>query len=79
MLKKELLHAVEKEKFAIYPVKTIDEGISILTGIEAGKADEKGNFPPASVNGKVITRLKELSKIAKEFSQSKENKNNEEE
>jgi lon-related putative ATP-dependent protease len=79
MLKKELLHAVEKEKFAIYTVKTIDEGISILTGIEAGKADEKGDFPPASVNGKVITRLKELSKIAKEFSQSKENKNNEEE
>jgi predicted ATP-dependent protease len=79
MLKKELLYAVEKEKFAIYAVKTIDEGISILTGIEAGKADEKGDFPPESVNGKVITRLQELSKIAKEFGQSKENKNNEEE
>ena len=77
MLKKELLYAVEKEKFAIYAVKTIDEGISILTGIEAGKADDKGDFPPESVNGKVITRLQELSKIAKEFSQSKDNKEEE--
>ena len=79
MLKKELIDAVEKEKFAIYAVKTIDEGISILTGIEAGKTDEKGNYPPESVNGKVIARLQAFSKIAREFNHPKENKNNEEE
>ena len=78
MLKKELLQAVEKEKFAIYAIKTIDEGISILTGIDAGIADEKGEFPTSSVNGKIVARLKELSKIAREFNHSKEDKNNKE-
>ena len=72
MLKKELLQAVEKNKFAIYAIKTIDEGISILTDIDAGTADEKGEFPTSSVNGKVVARLKELSKIAREFNHSKE-------
>lgn len=74
MLKKELIHAVEKEKFAIYAVKTIDEGISILTGIEAGKADDKGRFPSSSVNGRVIRRLQEFSKIAREFNHPKKDK-----
>ena len=71
MLKEELLEAVEKGRFSIYAVKTIDEGISILTGIEAGEADDKGNFPSASVNGKIVKRLQELSEKAREFSHPK--------
>jgi len=71
MLKEELLEAVKKGKFAIYAVKTVDEGISILTGIEAGKADEKGVFPPESVNGKVVARLKQLSETVKQINRSK--------
>ncbi len=74
MLKKELLKAVEKEKFAIYAVKTINEGISILTGIEAGEADDKGHFPSSSLNAKVVARLQELSEIAKKFQHRKEDK-----
>lgn len=72
MLKKEVLHAVEEEKFAIYAVQTINEGITILTGIEAGKIDDKGHFPSTSVNGKVVKRLQELSKIVREFNHSKD-------
>ena len=74
MLKKEILEAVEKEKFAIYSVKTIDEGISLLTGVEAGKPDKKGNFPSSSVNGKVVARIKELSETVKAFNRSKHDK-----
>jgi hypothetical protein len=70
MLKTEVIEAVEKGKFAIYAVKTVNEGMSILTGVEAGDADEKGNYPHNSVNGKVVARLSELSKIAKEYSKS---------
>lgn len=71
MLKSEVLEAVEKGKFAIYGIKTISEGISILTGVEAGEADESGNFSPSSVNGAVVARLKELSETAKEFYRKK--------
>ncbi len=79
MLKEELRLAVEKGKFAIYAVKTINEGISILTGVEAGESDDKGHFPPSSVNGKVVARLEEFSKIIKEFNHSKHEENSEEE
>jgi predicted ATP-dependent protease len=71
MLKQEVREAVEKGIFAIYAVKTINEGISILTGIEAGEADEQGNFPPHCVNEKVVSHLKKLAEIVKQFSHSK--------
>lgn len=72
MLKPEIIKAVKKGNFAIYAVKSIDEGISILTGIEAGKADKKGNFPNKSINGMVVARLKEFANIIKEFNNSKD-------
>ncbi len=77
MLKAEILEAVEKEKFAIYGVKTINEGISILTGVEAGEADEKGDFPPSSINGMIVARLEEFSKNIKEFYHKKDDEFNE--
>ena len=67
MLKQELLEAVARGKFAIYAVTTIDEGISILTGVDAGKADKDGIFTASSVNARVITRLQELSETVKAF------------
>ncbi|MBE0499342.1 MAG: AAA family ATPase [Campylobacterales bacterium] len=76
MLKKEVLESVEKGIFSVYAITSIDEGISILTGIEAGEADEKGNYPEASLNAKVVARLHELSETAKRFSHTKHNDNN---
>ncbi len=57
MLKREVVAAVEKGLFHIYPVATIDEGIEILTGVAAGEADAKGNFPPETLFGKVQKTL----------------------
>jgi len=74
MLKPEIVESVKKGNFAIYGVKTIDEGISILTGIEAGEADKRGKFPRKSINGMVVARLEKLSKTLKEFSHSKDDK-----
>ena len=71
MLKEDVVEAVEKGKFTIYTVKTIDEGISILTGVEAGEADAKGNFPHNSVNGKIVARLQELSEKIRKFNHPK--------
>ncbi len=71
MLKEDVVEAVEKGKFTIYTVKTIDEGISILTGVEAGEADTKGKFPHDSVNGKIVARLQELSETIRKFNHPK--------
>jgi predicted ATP-dependent protease len=78
MLKSEVLEAVQKGNFAIYGVKTVNEGIEILTGVEAGEADDKGVFPPSSINGMVVARLEELFKTAKEFYRKKSDSGDEE-
>jgi predicted ATP-dependent protease len=69
MLREDVVEAVKKGEFHIYAVSTIDEGISLLTGIEAGERDKDGNFSPDTVHGKVQARLEELAHKAKEFSE----------
>jgi len=68
MLRHDVIDAVEEGKFHIYPVETIDQGIEILTGVPAGEADEEGNYPEDSVNGRVQKRLAELAEKRMEFS-----------
>jgi len=43
-------------------VRTVDEGIEILTGIPAGQLDSSGKFPEGSVNRRVEMQLIELAK-----------------
>lgn len=43
MLKKEVIDAVKDGKFHIYAIKTIDEGLEILTGLPIEKIDKKVN------------------------------------
>jgi lon-related putative ATP-dependent protease len=67
MLKEEIVKAVEDGKFHIYSVKTIDEGIEILTGVKAGKKLEDGTFEKDTVNYKVDQRLKQMAERLREF------------
>ncbi|MCX5854208.1 MAG: AAA family ATPase [Deltaproteobacteria bacterium] len=71
MLRKDVVQAVAEDKFHIYPVNTIDEGISILTGKEAGKINKDGNYPPDTINFIVNERLKTLAISFKEASEEK--------
>ncbi|MFB0565850.1 MAG: Lon protease family protein [Candidatus Aminicenantaceae bacterium] len=68
MLRKDVVQAVEQGNFHIYPVKTIDEGIEILTGIKAGERKKDGMFEEDTVNCLVDQELKRLAKSWKEFS-----------
>lgn len=61
MLRSEVVEAAAAGRFHVYPVTTVDEAIELLTGVVAGAPDAAGNFPPASVNGRVAARLKGLS------------------
>jgi lon-related putative ATP-dependent protease len=61
MLRSDIVKAVEAGKFAIYPVKTVDEGIELLTGMPAGQIDSDGKYPANSINGKVQSRLEEMA------------------
>jgi len=68
MLRDDVIKAVEAGLFHIYPVKTVDETIELLTGLPAGERDADGNFPPGSVNYLVEARLIELAEKQRKFS-----------
>ncbi|HHV59460.1 MAG TPA: AAA family ATPase [Clostridiaceae bacterium] len=65
MLKDEVVEAVKEGKFHIYPIKTIDEGIEILTGMKAGKQKKDGSYPKGTINGLVYEKLKRFAEQAK--------------
>jgi predicted ATP-dependent protease len=67
MVRKDVIDAVEAGKFHIHAVKTIDQGIEILTGMIAGIPDENGTYPEDSLNGKVQQRLKEFADKRQRF------------
>ncbi len=64
MLKPAVVEAVRQGRFHIYAVKTVDEGMEILTGLPAGKPNAKGVYPKDSINGRIATRLAECFKLA---------------
>ncbi|MBF0549594.1 MAG: AAA family ATPase [Deltaproteobacteria bacterium] len=72
MLRKDVVEAVKENNFHIYPVKSIDEGIELLTGIPAGEIKADGIYPEGSVNALVNAKLVELAKGLKAFGESKE-------
>jgi lon-related putative ATP-dependent protease len=67
MLKTEVVEAVKAGKFRIYPVKTIDQGIEILSGVKAGERKEDGVFEEGSVNYLVDKQLKHYAEAWKSF------------
>jgi len=59
MLMPDVQAAVMAGKFNIWAVETIEEGIEILTGVQAGVANRQGNYPPRTVFGEAQKRLKQ--------------------
>jgi predicted ATP-dependent protease len=67
MLREDMVEAVKSEKFHVWAVKTVDEGIEILTGVSAGERTPDGRFPEATVNFRVEQRLQKFAECLKEF------------
>ena len=61
MLRDEVIDAVRDGKFHIWAVKTIDQGIEILTGMKAGERKKDGKYPVKTINKLVDDKLKELA------------------
>jgi lon-related putative ATP-dependent protease len=70
MLKDEVVEAVRSGIFHIWSVETIDQGISILTGVEAGEMLPDGSYPEGTVNFLVDKRLRMMVENMKQFSLS---------
>ncbi|MCB0216013.1 MAG: AAA family ATPase [Chloroflexi bacterium] len=61
MLRRDVVEAVDAGRFHIYPVSHVDQGIALLTGVEAGQPGSDGRFPTGSVNGRVQARLERMA------------------
>jgi ATP-dependent Lon protease len=68
MLRSDVVETVKQGKFHIYSIKTIDEGIEILTGVRAGENSEDGTYEEGTVNYLVDKKLEEFAQRWKEFS-----------
>ena len=69
MLREEVVEAVESGRFNVWAVRTVDEGISILTGVDAGERGEDGGYreDEGTVNYLADKRLRELAERMKTF------------
>ena len=67
MLRDDVVQAVTKGEFQIYPVSTVEQGIEILLGVTAGKRNAAGKFTPGSVFAKVHDRLHHMAKLLGKF------------
>jgi ATP-dependent Lon protease len=67
MLRDEVIEAVAGGRFHIYPVATIQQGIEILTGVNAGTRSASGKFESGSVFAKVDARLSRMASTLRKF------------
>jgi predicted ATP-dependent protease len=74
MLRPDLVEAVKKGNFHVYAVKTIDEGIEILTGKKAGVKTATGRYTRGSINYLVDEKFKTLALGLKNFGNDKKKK-----
>lgn len=67
MLADEVVEAVAAGQFHIWAVRTIDEGMEILTGIPAGQARPDGTYPEGTLHRRVADRLVRYAEAARRF------------
>jgi lon-related putative ATP-dependent protease len=67
MLRSKVIDAAEAGKFRVIPIETIDQGIAVLTGTEAGVRGADGAFPDGTVNALVEAKLRGFAETRKAF------------
>ena len=72
MLREDVVEAVRRERFRVYPVRTVDEAMSVLTGVEAGEPDARGLIPRGTINHRVATALTAMADAQSAFASGSE-------
>ncbi len=77
MLKKDVVEAVKNDKFFIYPIRKVDEGIELLTGVRVGEPADDGTYPEGTFNYLVVKRLTEIARSMEKKKEKEEEKEEE--
>jgi predicted ATP-dependent protease len=67
MLREEVVVAIREGMFHIYAISTIDEGISILTGIPAGQPDANGHYLTGTINDRIARTLRRFAEHVRAY------------
>ncbi|MBU8912148.1 MAG: AAA family ATPase [Desulfobacterales bacterium] len=67
VLRDDVVQAIKKKQFHLYKVRTIEEGIQVLTGVKAGQPDSNYCYPIDTVFGKVQEKLKKYHKLSMQY------------
>jgi lon-related putative ATP-dependent protease len=67
MLRQDIVDACRAGMFAVFAVRSIDDGIELLTGRPAGVRGADGRYPADSVNGLIEERLRAFARIRQSF------------
>ena len=70
MLRQDVVAAAAKELFRIFPIETVDQGLSLLTGLPAGEPDGEGNYPAGTLNQRIAARLDAFAAKAAELARN---------
>lgn len=62
VLRAEVIDAIRENKFHLYPIRSIDEGLEVLAGCKAGSVEEQGTIHYAAAQ-----RLRQLAEGLKQF------------
>jgi predicted ATP-dependent protease len=65
VLRPEVVAAIANEQFHLYPIRSVDEGLEVLSGCRAGRVDEDG-----TVHGLAGQRLRRLAEGIRKFAQA---------
>jgi hypothetical protein len=57
MLREDVVQAVKDERFHVYAISNVEEGLALLSGREAGCRGPDGRFPAGSFNAGVEEAL----------------------
>ena len=67
MLRQDIVDAAAAGRFSIHAVRTVDEGLEVLTGMPSGARDALGRFPAGTLNARVEARFVDFAERARVF------------
>jgi predicted ATP-dependent protease len=70
MLRNDVVEAAAAGRFHVYAIETVDQGIALLTGCDAGERDAEGSYPADSLNGRVEASLTRMAEQVKAMTSS---------
>ena len=68
------MEAVRQERFHVWAIERVEEGIELLTGVPAGTRGPDGRFPEGTVFARVEATLKEFTERARSLQEGEDKK-----